>query len=89
MRWIDRLVKVSLNCGYVTEEQLPWLRYTLERRISTLLVAIPLICLLISFVILFVIGFEAMAKGIVLGVLLTSFSLVVAKINKRRFQNGY
>lgn len=49
-RWIERIVVYCLDQEYVTESQAPWLRYTLEKRLYTAVVAIPflLIGILIS-----------------------------------------
>ncbi len=44
-RWIDKIVTVSLQKNYITEEQAPWLHYALEKRTTILLVAVPF-CLL-------------------------------------------
>ena len=43
MQWIGKCVAKFEECGYVTKEQSPWLCYALERRISTLFVAIPFV----------------------------------------------
>lgn len=45
MKQIDSLVEVCIQKGYVTEEKAPWLRYALERRLASLVVFAPLICI--------------------------------------------
>lgn len=49
MKQIDALVGECIQKGYVTPEKAPWLRYALERRITSLITFIPL--LLVGFLI--------------------------------------
>lgn len=41
MKIAKELAKYCKDSGYVTQEQLPWLQYILEKRLSTLLIFIP------------------------------------------------
>lgn len=43
MKQLDSLVRGCVQKGYVTEEQAPWLRYALEKRLVTFGVFIPLL----------------------------------------------
>lgn len=43
MKPIDSFTNLCLNNGYITQEQAPWLRYGLEKRISTFLISIPML----------------------------------------------
>lgn len=43
MKPIDSFTNLCLNNGYITQEQALWLRYGLEKRISTFLISIPML----------------------------------------------
>lgn len=43
MKQIDSLVEICINKGYITREQAPWLRYGIEKRITSFLISIPML----------------------------------------------
>lgn len=43
MKPIDSFVSICIDNGYITREHAPWLRYGIEKRITTLLITIPMI----------------------------------------------
>lgn len=43
MKKIDSLVDTCINKGYITQEQAPWLRYGIEKRITSFLISIPML----------------------------------------------
>ena len=43
MKPIDFFTKMCVDNGYITHEQAPWLHYGIEKRITTLLISIPMI----------------------------------------------
>lgn len=43
MKQIDSLVDTCINKGYITQEQAPWLRYGIEKRITSFLISIPML----------------------------------------------
>lgn len=43
MKQIDSFVDICINKGYITQDQAPWLRYGIEKRITTFLVSIPML----------------------------------------------
>lgn len=67
---VNRLVEFCRKAGYVTEEQEPWIKYILEKRITT-------ICVLIPF---FVIG-VALTSLATAASFLVSFYLLRSRIN--------
>lgn len=42
---VDYLVNKCLLCGYITQEKILWLRYVIEKRISSFVVMVPFIIL--------------------------------------------
>lgn len=42
MKTAHTLTRLCQQKGYITEDQMPWLQYTIEKRLSTLLIWIPL-----------------------------------------------
>lgn len=51
MKSVDTFINICIDNGYITQEHAPWLRYGIEKRITTLLVTIPMLivgCLLSS-----------------------------------------
>lgn len=43
MKPIDSFTNLCLNNGYITQEQAPWLRYGIEKRITSFLISIPML----------------------------------------------
>lgn len=43
MKLIDSFTNMCIDNGYITQEQAPWLHYGIEKRVTTLLVSIPMI----------------------------------------------
>ncbi len=43
MKQIDSLVDACIYKGYITQDQAPWLRYGIEKRITTFLISIPML----------------------------------------------
>lgn len=43
MELIDSFTNMRLNNGYITQEQAPWLRYGIEKRITAFLISIPML----------------------------------------------
>lgn len=43
MKPIDSFTNMCIDNGYITQEQAPWLHYGIEKRVTTLLISIPMI----------------------------------------------
>ncbi len=43
MKYIGTLVDVCIAKGYITLDQAPWLYYGIEKRITTILISIPML----------------------------------------------
>lgn len=43
MKYIDTLVDVCIAKGYITQDQAPWLYYGIEKRVTTILISIPML----------------------------------------------
>lgn len=43
MKPIDSFTNMCINSGYITQEQAPWLHYGIEKRVTALLISIPMI----------------------------------------------
>lgn len=43
MKQISSLVDMCIAKGYITQEQAPWLYYGIEKRVTTILVSIPML----------------------------------------------
>ncbi len=43
MKPIDSFTNMCIDNGYITQEQAPWLHYGIEKRITTLLISIPML----------------------------------------------
>ena len=43
MKQISSLVDMCIAKGYITQDQAPWLYYGIEKRVTTILVSIPMI----------------------------------------------
>ena len=46
-RWLDTLSRQCIHCGIITEDQLPWFVYGIEKRLSTVFTSIPFLLLAI------------------------------------------
>lgn len=65
MKQIDTLVEICIQKDYVSQDEAPWLRYALERRITSLIAFVPLL----------IIGFLITNPANLLAFLITFFSL--------------
>ncbi len=43
MKYINALVDISIAKGYITQDQAPWLHYGIKKRVTTVLVSIPML----------------------------------------------
>lgn len=43
MKYIGTLVDICIAKGYITQDQAPWLYYGIEKRVTTILVSIPML----------------------------------------------
>lgn len=43
MKRIDSFTKMCIDNGYITQEQAPWLRYGIEKRVTTFIISIPIL----------------------------------------------
>lgn len=43
MKYIGTLVDVCIAKGYITQDQAPWLYYGIEKRVTTILISIPML----------------------------------------------
>lgn len=43
MKYIGTLVDVCIAKGYITQDQAPWLYYGIEKRVTTILVSVPML----------------------------------------------
>ena len=43
MKRIDSFTNMCIDNGYITQEQAPWLRYGIVKRVTTLLISVPMI----------------------------------------------
>lgn len=43
MKYISSLVDICIAKGYITQDQAPWLYYGIEKRVTTILVSIPML----------------------------------------------
>lgn len=42
MKQVDTLVGMCIQKGYVSQDEAPWLRYALERRVTSIIAFVPL-----------------------------------------------
>lgn len=43
MKYIGALVDMCIAKGYITQDQAPWLYYGIEKRVTTILISIPML----------------------------------------------
>lgn len=75
---ISSLVDMCVAKGYITQDQAPWLYYGIEKRLTTILISIPMLILLL--IALYIMQLSQFSTGILIDIVMTAVMLVLAYI---------